>query len=175
MQWLVKHLIEVKWHQGLSAILKSSQANPSTFQTTESLFLSQTAENQLGFVRDIIALSKENATGDLHKALVEILAVRPFVLHASYVYLTTENAIQPADLQTFLTKHQGEILHEGSFLAFSDGGVHWQTLRDALSKHEYAKEILDKFEELSQSESFNKRLETAFRSADRESFEKLLT
>ena len=151
MQWLVKHLIEVKWHQGLSAILKSSQANPSTFQTTESLFLSQTTENQLGFVRDIIALAKENATGDLHKALVEILAVRPFVLHAGYVYLTTENAIQPADLQTFLTKYQGEIVHEGSFLAFVDGGLHWQTLRDALSKHEYAKEILDTFVKLSQS------------------------
>lgn len=150
MQWLVKHLIEVKWHQGLSGILKSSQANPLTFQTTESLFFAQTTENQLGFVRDIIALTKENATGDIHKVLVEILSARPFVLHSSYVYLTTENVIQPADLQTFLTKHKGEIVHEGSFLAFIDDGVHWQTLRDTLSKHEYAKEILDTFERLSQ-------------------------
>ena len=143
MQWLVKHLIEVKWHQGLSAILKSSQANPSTFQTTESLFLAQPTETQLGFVRDLIALLKEHAAGDLHKALGEILAARPFVLHAGYIYLTTENAIQPADLQTFLTKHQGEILNEGSFLAFTDGGAQWQTLKEALAKHEYAKGILD--------------------------------
>ncbi len=90
-------------------------------------------------MRDLIALSKEHATGDLHKALVEILSARPFVLHAGYVYLTTENAIQPADLQTFLTKHQAEIVHEGSFLALMDGGLHWQILRDALTKHEYAK------------------------------------
>jgi len=143
LQWLVKHLIEVKWHQGLSAILKSSQANPSTFQTTESLFLAQPTETQLGFVRDLIALLKEHAAGDLHKALGEILAARPFVLHAGYIYLTTENAIQPADLQTFLTKHQGEILNEGSFLAFTDGGAQWQTLKEALAKHEYAKGILD--------------------------------
>jgi hypothetical protein len=125
LQWLVKHLIEVKWHQGLSAILKASQANPSTFQTTESLFLGQPTETQLGFVRDLIALSKENAAGDMHKALGETLAARPFVLHAAYVYLTTENSIQPADLQSFLTKNQGEILHEGSFLAFTDGGAQW--------------------------------------------------
>ena len=143
MQWLVKHLIEVKWHQGLSAILKASQANPSTFQTTESLFLGQPTETQLGFVRDLIALSKENAAGDMHKALGETLAARPFVLHAAYVYLTTENSIQPADLQSFLTKHQGEILHEGSLLAFTDGGAQWQTLKEALAKHEYAKAILD--------------------------------
>lgn len=143
MQWLVKHLIEVKWHQGLSAILKSSQANPSTFQTTESLFLAQPTETQLGFVRDLIALLKEHAAGDLHKALGEILAARPFVLHAGYIYLTTENAIQPADLQTFLTKHQGEILNEGSFLAFTEDGAHWQTFKEALAKHEYAKGILD--------------------------------
>ena len=98
------------------------------------------------------------------------------MLHAGYVYLTAENAIQPADLQTFLTKHQGEIMHEGSFLAFMDGGgFHWQTLRDALAKHEYAKDILEKFEKLSQSESLNKRLEISFRSADREGMEKILT
>jgi hypothetical protein len=83
--------------------------------------------------------------------LVEILSARPFALHAGYVYLTTENSIQSADLQTFLTKHQAEILHEGSFLAFIDGGSHWQTLRDALTKHEYAKDILETFEKLSQS------------------------
>ena len=94
-------------------------------------------------MRDLIALLKEHAAGDLHKALGEILAARPFVLHAGYIYLTTENAIQPADLQTFLTKHQGEILNEGSFLAFTDGGAQWQTLKEALAKHEYAKGILD--------------------------------
>jgi hypothetical protein len=42
LQWLVKQLVDLKWIQGLAAVLKVSPAGALTFRTTETLFMSVT-------------------------------------------------------------------------------------------------------------------------------------
>ena len=132
LQWLVRHLLEVKWPQGLAAVLRPSQASPAAFQTTEALFLSQSTEKQVEFVRELLKLSSEHPTGDLHKELAECLGGKTFVLHSAFIYVTTEGQMEPAALQAFLTKNQSELGKQGPLMCFMDGGDHWEQLRAGL-------------------------------------------
>ena len=102
-------------------------------------------------MRELVKITKEQGSGDIHKVLVETISTRPFVLHTAFIYLTTEGSIEGAELQTFLTTHKSDI--ESSFVGFSDGGDHWVKLREALEKHEYAKELLENLDKQAQEEN----------------------
>jgi len=118
-----------------------------------------------------VTLSKENK-GDLQKSLEESLNSQTFMLYTAYVHLTTEGS--EADAKAYVTKHHAEMLKESTYLTVLDGSSFVKGLKEALSKDESHKDIVEVIEKAEQLENAFKRLESAFVNGDREALEKVV-
>ncbi|CDW87252.1 UNKNOWN [Stylonychia lemnae] len=104
LQRVIKELVNEKWHQGLSYLLKSF--------TTEIIFNSQLPEKQIEIVRAWYGLRSQE-TPDIKKAFDEVLQSRPYAISTIYVQLS--------DKSDQLLSRPEKLAHLTKAIQFLDG------------------------------------------------------